>query len=436
MPLPVLSDVFQPGEHVLCAVSGGADSVALLFLLKEKADRNEIRLTAAHFDHRIRPASLEDARFVRTLCETISVPIVEGSADVPALAQASGMGLETAAREARRAFLENARREAGADVIATAHHAGDQAETVLMHLFRGAGPAGAGGIRSRAGVWARPLLNVSKKDLILYLQARSQKWRTDETNAVLDTPRNRLRSVVLPRVLEIYPGAADALGRFAEISAEESDYLDLLADGFLKTYGARIDRGLYALELVMAHRALVRRALRRLLPETDYGLLARLTDLYFSPSGRVQAAGIRAERSGRRLYLIDQEVLPACLLGTVQAVACENRPLYQNGFRQVLDKAALEGTVLRVRKPGDRISPLGTSGTKSLSNYLADRKIDRPLRDRIPLLAKGNEIYWVVGVGISNRAALRADSNAVELTYTPKTDGGAPDDQRPEGNPV
>jgi len=425
MPPIVLSDSIKPGEHVLCAVSGGADSVALLLLLKEAADRGEMTITAAHFDHRIRPASAGDARFVRALCERLGVDLIEGAGDVPLISKTTRTGLETAAREARRAFLEKARLEAKADVIATAHHMDDQAETVLMHLFRGAGASGAAGIRPRAGHWARPLLNVTKTDLVRYLTERGQDWRTDETNAVPDTPRNRLRSEVLPSVLKIYPGAIKSLGRFASISAEESDFLDALADEFLAARGLRIDGGLYALEAAPAERPLVRRALKRLLPETDYSMLFRLAELYFAPSGRVHAAGVRAERSGGRLYLIDEAQPPEAFLGSLRAVPGGNKPVYENGFRQVLDVRAVKGAALRLRKRGDWISPLGTSGRKSLSDYLADRKIDRPLRDRLPLLARGSEVLWAVGVGISNSAALREGSEAVELTYIPKSDGGA-----------
>jgi tRNA(Ile)-lysidine synthase len=300
----------------------------------------------------------------------------------------------------------------------------------------GASSAGAAGIRPRAGHWVRPLLNIRKTDLVLFLQSRYQDWRTDETNAVADTPRNRLRSSIVPGVVGIYPRAVEALGRFSALSAEESDYMDSLADDFLQEHGRRIDGGLYALNAVSAHRTLVRHVLKRLLPETDYGLLGRLSDLYFAPSGKVKAAGISAERSGNRLYLIDENIDPAKFLGTFCTVIRENRPVYQNGFRQVLDRNATAGAVLRLREPGDRIHPLGTVGSKSLSDYLTDRKIDRPLRDRIPLLAKDREILWVVGVGISDCAALRPDSDAVEWTYIPKFDGGAADEERPEGNPV
>ncbi len=424
MPVVALLPILKPGEHVLCAVSGGADSVALLLLLKDMADRGAIRLTAAHFDHGIRAASTEDARFVRALCERIGTELIEGFQDVPALARREGLGLETAARSARRDFLESARRETCADVIATAHHADDQTETVLMHLFRGAGLSGAAGIRPRRGVWVRPLLETRKEDLIRFLEARKQSWCTDETNAILDTPRNVLRSEILPSVLALYPGASEALGRFAKLSGEESDLVDDLTEDFLSANGRWIDAGLYVLNTVDANRALVRRALRKLRPETDFGILESLTDLFFAAAGRFHAAAISAERSRDKFYLIDESLPPEMFLGSLCVRPAQNRPVYQNGFRQILDRAAVADASLRLRKPGDWISPLGTIGRKTLSDYLTDRKIDRPLRDRLPILACGCEVMWVVGVGISNRAALGENSEAVELTYIPKNDGG------------
>ena len=143
----------------------------------------------------------------------------------------------------------------------------------------------------------------------------------------------------------------------------------------------------------------------------------------------MQAAGIHAERAGDRLYLIDGAHPAEEFLGTLKSAPCKNIPVFENGFRQALDERAVTGAELRLKRPGDWISPLGTSGRKSLSDYLTDRKIDRPLRDRIPLLTLGSEVLWAVGVGISNRAALREGSAAVELTYIPKNDGGANDEE-------
>ena len=195
------------GGRVLVALSGGADSVALLRLFMEAG----VEVSAAHFEHGIRgEASVADMEFCRELCARLRVPFLCERADVPA-ARLPGEGLEAAARRLRYAFLRRAKEAAGASCIATAHHAGDQAETVLMHLLRGAGPTGAAGMREREGDLWRPLLRVKKQDLVSYLRERGQSWREDATNAIADTPRNALRLDILPRLEAIYPGAALAL---------------------------------------------------------------------------------------------------------------------------------------------------------------------------------------------------------------------------------
>jgi tRNA(Ile)-lysidine synthase len=435
MPPIVLSDVFVPGEHVLCAVSGGADSVALLLLLAQAAREGRLRVTAAHFDHGIRRESADEAAFVRALCARLGVRLIEGAGDVPRRALDLRQGMETAARDARRAFLEEARRAAGADSIATAHHMDDQAETVLMHLLRGCGSSGAAGMRPRNGAWVRPLLGWRKEDLVGFLEERKEIWQTDSSNFVPDNPRNRLRLEILPALEQMYPGAVRAIGRYAAIAAEESDCLEELAGSFLEKHGIFIDPWLSAIKVVPAHRALVKRAVRRLEPSLDYDMTERISDLYFSESGRFSAAGVLAERCKRRLYLMRTGWRPEDVLGELRSVPCKSAPVMENGFRQVLDAAAVQGARLRTRREGDWISPLGMRGKKSLSDYLTDRKIDRPLRDRLPLLAAGAEVLWVVGVGISNRAALGARCNAVELTYLPKQWRNGPHDERSQSDP-
>ena len=210
------------GGRVLVALSGGADSVALLHLLLDAgAD-----VCAAHFEHGIRGEdSLADMAFCKELCARLRVPFFCERADVPA-ARLPGEGLEAAARRLRYAFLRRAKEEAGAKCIATAHHAGDQAETVLMHLLRGAGPAGAVGMREREGDLWRPLLRVQKQDLVVYLRERGQDWREDATNALAETPCTALRLDILPRMEVLYPGAARALCRFSEAQAVEGDFLE------------------------------------------------------------------------------------------------------------------------------------------------------------------------------------------------------------------
>ena len=219
-------DSLIPGEYVLAAVSGGADSVALLLLLWQEARRGRIRMAAAHFEHGLRgEASLEDARFVEALCMRLGVPCVVGHGDVAALARDAGMGVEEAARQARYSFLRKEKQRIGADCVALAHHADDQAETVLMHLFRGASLDGAAGMRVRRGDLYRPLLYATRREIEEYLTGIGQDWRTDETNLEDDTPRNLLRNRVLPLIEAAYPGARAALGRFARWAALDADCL-------------------------------------------------------------------------------------------------------------------------------------------------------------------------------------------------------------------
>ena len=182
------------GRHLLVAVSGGADSVALLCLLAERRDALALTLTAAHVEHGIRGAeSLADAEYCRALCRRLGVPLRIAHVDVPALARETGEGIETAARRARYDALRKIRLETGAEWIALAHHMDDQAETVLMHLLRGSGPDGAGGMDERSGDLYRPLLSTPRRALEQFLRERGVAWRTDRTNLSPDTPRNALR---------------------------------------------------------------------------------------------------------------------------------------------------------------------------------------------------------------------------------------------------
>lgn len=421
MTQPQLENVYRMGEHVLCALSGGADSVALLFLLKYLRDEGRIVLSAAHFEHGIRgQASKEDAVFAHDLCERLNIPFYMASADVPALARARRMGIEAAAREARYAFLLDTADRIGAQAIALAHHQDDQAETVLMHLMRGSGMRGLSGMRARDGRMTRPLLQYTKKDLVLFLQEIGENWREDATNAQDNTPRNALRLHVVPALKRIYPGAERALCRYASIAAEQDDYLCAEASKWLENNISYWPFG-FSLTSSPVHPALLGRVLALIFgSNADFAQIERLKELYFQPKGALAlAGGWRAERVNQRLYFIDGCVTPprgeALLhdgiemegLGLFFVKKTDPVPVRDDRWTQVLDARALEGAVVRTRRPGDRIHPLGAPGTRLLSDYLIDRKIDRPLRDYLPLVAKTDRILWAVGVGISQEAALQ-----------------------------
>lgn len=416
------------GKKLLVALSGGADSVALLALLRAAG---ECGLAAAHFEHGIRgEASRADADFCRDLCAKWKVEYFEARADVPAEARRRGQGLETTARELRYAFLRETRLRAGADYIALGHHMDDQAETVLMHLLRGAGSGGMRGMQPLAGDLFRPLLGLRKRELVAYLQENGIPWREDATNASGGTPRNLLRLKGLPALETAYPQAVPAIARQAALARDEDDYMLQAAREWLR---AHLQRGPYGLLLSAdpaVHPAVFRRAVRLALDGIpDFAETEALLGLMRAPRGRLAlSGGRRAERTASGLYLLPATPLqpPEAALnipGTTElagicrvvAEPWNGPPLRENGPVQTLDRAALAGAVLRTRRKGDRIRPLGLGGEKLLSDYLTDRRVDRPLRDVLPLLARGGQILWAVGIGIAAEAALRPGRQGARL---------------------
>ena len=419
------------GKMVLVALSGGADSVALLALLRKA---NVCKLAAAHFEHGIRGReSLLDADFCRALCAQWDIAFFEAQANVPEAARQRGQGLETVARELRYSFLRRVKAQIGADYIALAHHMDDQAETVLMHLLRGAGVGGMAGMRLLSGDLYRPLLGVRREELRKYLRDMQIPWREDATNAEAITRRNRLRLSVVPELQEIYPAAVPAIARQAILCADEDDCMrDLAADWMRK----HVKNGPYGCRIRLEdapHPAILRRVLRQAAAritgaELEFVQTEALLELAHSERGTLQLpSGYFAERTRTSLYVLTKRDAPQpvalrlpgvtrlegiCSLG---AELWEEAPIRCNGPVQTLDRQALLGAELRTRRAGDRIHPFGMRGDKLLSDYLTDRGVERPLRDSLPLVARGGRVLWVVGIGIADEAALRPGAEGIYL---------------------
>ncbi len=433
---------FSPvrGKRVLIALSGGADSVALAVMLAEARAEYALTLLAAHVDHGIRPESADDAAFCEALCARLEIPIRVVRVDVPGAA-ARGEGLESAARRLRYEALRRVKAETGADCVALAHHMDDQAETVLMHLARGAGPEGIGGMRECSGDLYRPLLGLRKAELTDWLCRRGFSWREDATNRVADNPRNALRLDGIPALERCCPGFVPAAARYARSAQIESDFLAQQTRAWLARGGQRGPFGACLTLDPPPHPAILRRAIREMCPEAlDFEQVEALEALCRQRRGKIDL-GRRcfAERTGRRLYFVPKrppETAPAELnlngetrlagIGRVLARPGEAVPIRDDPRRQALSASALRGAVLRTRRPGDRIRPLG-GGDKLLSDYFIDRKVDRPLRDAVPLVAVGPRVLWAVGLGIAEEAKLTGGGAAVALEYIPENtndDGG------------
>jgi tRNA(Ile)-lysidine synthase len=258
------------GGTLVVGLSGGADSVALLDALATLAGPRDVRVIAAHLDHGLRPDSAEDAAFCRALCERLGVLLRTEVADVRSRARRERGGLEQAARRERYSFLNQVRRETGAAAIAVAHTRDDQAETLLLRLLRGAGATGLGGMRPRAGRIVRPLLDVSREEVLAHLADRGLGWREDPTNTDMAHLRNRVRHELLPYLeARFNPSLRRVLARTAALLADEDAHLKEEGEALLariaRTDGDAIvlDRAALAEAPPAVARVAVRQALRR-----------------------------------------------------------------------------------------------------------------------------------------------------------------------------
>lgn len=361
--------VFEPGERVLVAVSGGPDSLALLAVLREMLPSFPLRLTVAHFDHGWRPESAADARFVEELAQRWGYAFTGGRAtsDLPRT--------EAAARNARYAYLRQAAAESGCGAIALGHTRDDQVETLLLHLLRGSGARGLAGMRYRAGDLARPLLGVDRKQVERFVARLGLTPRRDPSNDDLRFSRNRLRQVVLPAIDAFSPSARRLLAQTADILAEEDRLLEDQVDSLNSEL----------LEDPTALRALPAAIQRRLLRRAD-PLMSFL------------------ETEAARLHPPDHP--PTMPLPELRISACECDPL---GFRARdrighldADRVILPLTISR-RHPGDRMRPLGMAQDKRLQDLLVDARVPRGLRDALPIVSDREEIVWIPSVSVAER---------------------------------
>ena len=413
------------GQTALCAVSGGLDSMCLLHLLDRWCRQREGRVVAAHFNHRLRGAESDrDEGFVRDWCAARGIPFVAGSGDVRGLAAAEGLSVEEAGRQLRYAFLRREAEKLGPAVrIYTAHHADDQAETVLLNLIRGAGTAGLAGMELRRGDVVRPLLRVRRGELAEYAAAHRIPHVEDATNADPEAAaRNFLRLRVMPLLEELNPRAVEHIGtaaahvraadraveaeaarRLAPVEVREGRVaLSRRALGEAPdAVQARMLLGLFDLlgvgrrDVTAAHLG----ALRELTRRTARGKESRL-DLPHGVTARFCRDWLILET--RPQLLTEVQLLPGC-------------PLAWGDYTlTLLERREGEGLALRPRRreespvltvgpvePGDRLTLPGTrGGGRSVKRLCLDRRIPLSQRERLPAVYAGGRLaaVWRLGV--------------------------------------
>lgn len=415
----------RTSDGVLAALSGGADSVALLLGLRMLQMNGQIaRLCAAHLHHGIRAGEAdEDEAFVRSLCQSLDVPLYLEHADVPALAKRDGVSLELAARNARYAFLERIKRETGLDWIALGHHRDDQAETVLLHLLRGSGTDGLAGMRIRCGDRIRPLLRTGKDEILAFLKAFRQPYRTDSTNLVPDATRNLIRLAVLPKLREVNPSADRAIAQAAQHVAEDADYLNGLADRAFRECGANRKR------LLTLDRPIRLRVLKRLFGSDNYTAsdLNRMDALLHGQTGDMASLGngvtawldaenIRFGLPERERYCIPlpEEGTVRLPKGRLTVETAERAVIPCGAYDAYVDADRIVGqTLVRTPNDGDRFTPLGMHGERLLSDCLIDRKVPRFERN-MPIVCDEQGIVYVTGYTIHERLRVTAQTTHIK----------------------
>ena len=430
------NSLLQRGKTVLVACSGGPDSMAMLDMLLNLKAEMGFSLAVAHFEHGIRgQESLNDAAFVQEYCNRHDVPFYMKSANVPEWSRTHGESLETSARKLRYSFLQETAKIIGGADIATAHHRDDQAETVMLHILPGSGLTGLAGMRPKRDNIIRPLLFLSKEQLVDYCYSNGLQARVDRTNEVADCTRNRIRLKLMPNLASTYNQAiTDGLCHMAQIAAVDGDFIQSCVDAVWPDLVAESE-GRWSVSCAgfkAQHAAVQRRILQRLVAKAggqgvmprNFGyvhitllmdfIAAEKTGSYLSLPGDVQVSlsygeisfykklageGYRREvrkfsDKGVKLSVPGRTETPEfgiCFKAEIR----EEKPEYgQQHIVLDYDKCT-DDFYVRRRAEGDRIQLSG--GTKKLKDFFIDRKIPREQRDRMPILCLGKNIVWVAG---------------------------------------
>ncbi len=413
----------QQGEKktLLVGISGGADSVALLCLLNTLKQAEHFSLHAVHVSHGLRESGKRDEQFVCALCTQLSVPCHV----YPVTVKTEG-SVENNARIARYQAFETAYKKVNADLLLLAHHMDDQAETVLLHLLYGTGLQGVRGMRTCCTMngmhIVRPLLRVSRSQIIDYLKSVHQPFMEDETNGDTCFTRNFLRHDILAPINQRMHNASNNIARFAQIAEAEDDYLYQTTQILLQKYAVHSNTNIFLKKEVFAqlHLALKRRLIKQFLSpyiEIDFSKTEEI--IHCLPYNR-KVVNLSHKASllilEHNVHLVFEDA-PSLPLDKERMLTVSKEMTHFDGKRaQAFPLSLFQNAVFRYKQKGDFIIPFSKHQKVSLKEYLIDKKVDLPFRQHLPLLAVQNEVLMVFGVGASEKLRLTAHQENILVT--------------------
>jgi len=431
-------------DRVLTGLSGGPDSVCLLHVLNNLKDGYKLALHAIYIDHGLRPDEIpSEIEFCKKLCENLGVPFITKSVDVKSYAKEYGLNKQEAARELRYKMFEDVAIEIGANRIALAHNADDQAETFFMRILRGAGQKGLSGIPPVRGKIIRPLIEIERKDIEEFLDGISQSFIVDSSNLKKDYFRNWLRLAVMPEFKRQNPELIRTISRTSEIIREEDNYLELIVTKTLmKLIPKKTDRTieLFLVPLETMDKVILRRVLRRAIDavkglrgigfvhiEDIIELVKRGNsgDRIYLPKGirvikgyatliltseQPSQLGVYSLNVPEELALKESGVLIKSSFADSAEIPCDGKS------KVIIDAERIKlSLVVRARKNGDLFYPFGFGRRKKLQDFFVDEKIPRDERDSIPIVLSGDNIVWIAGYRADERFKVTAETKKILL---------------------
>ena len=426
------------GKTVAVAVSGGSDSMALLFFLKRQSLAFNFFVKAINVEHGIRGAeSLNDTRFVKTYCSKNHIDLITFSVNCPQHAKQNRLSLEESARILRYDCFEKAVSLKHCDCVATAHHAKDNLESVLFNLFRGSGISGVAGIKQSGEHIIRPFLRTSKAEIDEYIKQNDIPFVTDSTNECTDYTRNYIRKTILPPIYKVFPDVEKSVARFAEIAAIDDDYLFSLATNNISfsSDGAKLklptEKALFGRAYIIILKYLgIKKDWEKkhidaafalcskdngkslnlpfgvtVYKEYDY-LFFKKTESNLNSNG---CAFIKPSDDALNLTVEPSEFDFCGEKYKIKKVPFPND--LTDGLYIDKDKLPI-GTIIRTKKNGDIFKKFGGK-TKKLSDYFTDIKIEKRKRKTIPVIACGKTVYAIFGVAVSEQTAIDNNSKTI-----------------------